>query len=189
MVLSRSGATGNLMRALLRLSSQSTRFYGAWKPFEDANLLKSYEAHGPSWTVVSFGLHGRTPEECRKRHLSLSKVLDTDKALKDPRAFHYVFHEGYELAKDGAFVRFPTEVIDESPIARLAAGLKRPPRRTKRQLNGEDEPWTELEMLVVREGYEAMGPNWSWIASKLHRRAPEEVKSLMERLSAEFNVS
>lgn len=166
----------------------SIRCYGAWKLVEDASLLKSYGKHGPAWTVVSFGIHGRTPEECRKRHLRLSNLLDTEKSLKDPRAFHAVFHEGFEPAKDGTFIRFPVEEIEESPIAKLVAGLKRPPRRTKRQLIEEEEPWSQLEMLVVREGYEAMGPNWAWIAEKLHRRSAEQVKALMERMSAEFNL-
>jgi hypothetical protein len=172
------------MRTTL-LRAPSIRFYGAWKPFEDTSLLKAHEKHGPAWTIVSFGLYGRTPEECRKRHLRLSNALET---VKDPRAFHSIFHEGFEPAKDGTFIRFPVEEVDESPIAKLAAGLARPPRRTKRQLNGEEEPWSRLEMLVVREGYEAMGPNWTWIAEKLHRRTPEQVKALMERMSAEFNL-
>lgn len=159
------------------------RLLGAWKPEEDALLRAGLEKHGPAWTLLSFSLPGRTPQECRKRQLTLSGQLKTDSRLKDPRAFHAVFHEGFELAADGGFVRVPSEEIGETPVARLAAGLDR--SRTRRA----GRPWEEGEKMVVREGYEIMGRNWKWIAARLHRRTPEEVQALMEEMSAEFNTA
>lgn len=165
-----------------RLNLSLRRFYGAWKTNEDGLLNTAFEKHGPAWTVVSFNIAGRTPDECRKRHLKLSGTLESSDRLKDPRAFHAVFHDGFDLAKDGTFVRFPREQIEENPITKLAARIP----YTKKKKNGAE--WTLEEKLVVREGYEMWGPNWNLISTKLRKRTPEEVRTMMEVISAELEL-
>lgn len=156
------------------------RFYGAWKPEEDKLLNMAFERHGPAWTIVSFDVYGRTPDECRKRHLKQSGTLESSDRLKDPRAFHAVFHDGFDLAKDGAFVRFPREQIEENPITKLTARVP-----FVKKVGAE---WSLEEKLVVREGYEMWGPNWNLIAGKLKKRTPDEVRAMMEVMSAELEL-
>lgn len=155
--------------------------YGSWKPAEDDLLRMAYDKHGPAWTVVSFSLPKRTPSDCRKRHLKITDVLK-DERLKDPRAFHLVVHDGYDLAKDDHFIRSPIEKVEENPITKLAGLVPQRPRHGP--LKSE---WSEAERMLVMEGYTMWGPNWRFIAQKLVRRSPEEVQSMWERWALELN--
>ncbi len=161
------------------------RLYGAWKPSEDKLLSAAYEKYGPAWTVVSFDVPSRSPIECRKRHLKLSGVLESPELQRNPDLYHAVFEEGYEIGKDGVLIQFPIEKIEESPLAKLSAGLERNRRKARNRKEGED--WSEDEILVVREGYETYGPNWNFIAKRLYKRTPKEVKDLMQRISIELS--
>jgi len=160
------------------------RLYGAWKSAEDKLLLEAYEKHGPAWTIVSFAVPSRSPTECRKRHIRLSGILETDERLRDGRLAEAVYQEGFELAKDGShLVRVPEPVIEESPLAKLSGALPKLRRRKEQDMRESEEgrPWTELEQFVMREAYEVYGPNWKVIAGRLERRSPEEVKAFMEQ--------
>lgn len=154
----------------------SARLYGAWQAAEDQLLQASFEAHGPAWTVVSFNVPSRSPTDCRKRHLQLSATLKAER-LKDPRAFHAVFQDGFELATEGRFVKFPVETVEATPLAKLCERL---PERTNRQA----ATWSEQERLVVREAYETLGANWKLIARRLSKRTPEETRLMMEDWAA-----
>jgi hypothetical protein len=146
----------------------------AWKQEEDQSLVDAFKKHGPAWTVVSFAVRSRSPVECRKRHLSLSGTVSKLKEMH-PRDRDLIFQEGYEMGKDGYLIKFPEPVIEVSPYKKLAEQL--PQKIKKKGANGR--PWTELERMVVREAYEALGPNWLVISKVLVKRTPKEIHSMM----------
>lgn len=149
-----------------------------WQAAEDEQLTKRYEKYGPSWTLISFRLNRRTPEDCRKRHLVLSGRLESIKRSADRQQ---LYQNGIESVDLERAIQIPNERIEPSPFAILAAKLpKRRLRQVKRENPRNLDSWSELEQLVVREGYEQYGPDWKRIAQRLSRRTPAQVKRMME---------
>ncbi len=144
-----------------------------WEAAEDANIRALYAKYGPAWTVVALRVPGRSPVECRRRHLVLEGALA---GLPEGHK-RLIYEENYEVRPDGSLIRVPMERIEASPFARVASSIA--PVRFRRDRTRA--PWSAHEMMAIREGFEQYGPRWDLIAKPLQYRTERQVRNVIVR--------
>lgn len=152
----------------------------AWSLGEDTRLRQRYDRLGPAWHLIQLAFKGRRPQECRRRWLTLSGIIDHYTRL-DART-PTLLHDGYE-PHGKKWLKFPIEDPSNSPFATFCSKLPTFSRTRYKRRSG----WPEIEQMALQQGVEEFGENWETIAKEMHRRTEGQCRRFLEHRNASSN--
>ena len=182
--------------SLARPSQRSVSFFHTstlrlhkWQEQEDSDLIAEYERIGPAWSLLCGRLPGRNPEECRRRWLKISGVLDAEKYPADRQKWLDGYERMKAAGKDGlevyVWIKVPIDPPELDPFQRIAQSLP----IHKFNWQKKNAGWSKTEFLALREGFEQYcegkeaeeaAEGWKKIARRFSRRTATQCQNFFE---------
>lgn len=177
----------------------SSRLFRRWTEDCDTKLLNYYQKYGPAWGLLASQFKGRSGQECRKRWLTLSGTLETEKYETDKQ----LWLDGYEriTLEDGqkGWIKVPdVDKLPENPFERIAKHL---PVFNTSWLK-KNAGWSEIELMALREGFEQfilplqkssadeteIDAVWAQMAKRFSRRTGPQCRNFFEKQHIFWNA-
>lgn len=160
------------MKFITRLFHSTTMNMRKWTAEEIETLSSRVNSLGPAWSICSWSLPGRSPEECKRQH---AKAVAANSNNEMEKSLILQGFENFDGNPDSSWYHVPIEESGFSSFDHLARQVKTYKFRSEKKAKG----WSNEELLALREGYELLGPQWKKIAKKLQYRTANQCEKML----------